>query len=97
MTQRERVQAGRKVAPMSVLRPCDVAERWQCSEQHVRNLFRRGLLQGFRAGGKLLRFRIEAVEAYECASSNTATDTLPNGARRDSDFEGDAMIPAGFV
>jgi len=31
---------------MSVLRPCDVAERWQCSERHIRNMHRRGELPG---------------------------------------------------
>ena len=46
-----------------VLRPCDLAERWQCSEGHVRTLARRGVLPFFRAGGKLLRFRLHDVEA----------------------------------
>lgn len=49
----------------SILRPCDVAERWQCSEQHVRNLYRQGRLEGFRAGSRLLRFTVEAVVAFE--------------------------------
>lgn len=57
-------------ARLPVLRPCDVAERWQCSETHVRNLYRRGELRGFRAGGKLLRFKVEDVEAYECAHTS---------------------------
>ena len=58
---------------LPVLRPCDVAERWQCSEAHVRNLYRRGELRGFRAGGKLLRFKVEDVEAYECGPTSAAS------------------------
>jgi excisionase family DNA binding protein len=48
----------------AVLRPIDVAERWQCSEKHVRNLHARGQLRGFRAG-RLLRFSEEEVLEYE--------------------------------
>jgi hypothetical protein len=70
---------------MTVLRPIDVAERWQCSEAHVRNLYRRCQLTGFKAGGKLLRFRLSDVEAYECASSNIAPPIRPSGGKAASD------------
>ena len=55
----------------AVLRPSDVAERWQVSEQHVRNLYRKGELPGFRLGGKLLRFKLEDVELCERTSAET--------------------------
>jgi excisionase family DNA binding protein len=61
-----------------------LAERWECSEQHVRNLIHRGDLQVFRLGGKLLRIAGEEVARWEnsglaataasSASSSKATD-----------------------
>ena len=72
-------------AQSQVLRPCDLAERWQCSEGHVRTLARKGALPFFRAGGKLLRFRLHDIEAYECGSSNTAASSPPNGSKKASD------------
>lgn len=47
------------------LRPAQVAERWGCSEKHVRNLIRGGKLGHFRLGGKLLRIPAAAVAEYE--------------------------------
>lgn len=47
------------------LRPCDVAERWQCSEQHIRSLYHTGKLRGFKIGGRLLRFSVDAVIEFE--------------------------------
>lgn len=47
------------------LTPGMVAERWRCSERHVRNLIRAGEIKSFRVGEKLLRVSIEAVEDYE--------------------------------
>jgi excisionase family DNA binding protein len=47
------------------LRPREVAERWQCSERHVRNLIRNHTLKSFRLGAKLIRIPEEAVEEYE--------------------------------
>lgn len=48
-----------------LLRPADLAKRWQCSERHVRNLMASGSLPSFRLGSKLIRITLEAVEAYE--------------------------------
>ncbi|WP_418936458.1 helix-turn-helix domain-containing protein [Neorhizobium galegae] len=45
--------------------PKTLAERWLCSERHVRNLIEGGHLPAFRLGGKLLRIRGEDVEAFE--------------------------------
>lgn len=47
------------------MRPQQVAERWGCSEKHVRNLIKRGELGHFRLGGRLLRIPASAVEEYE--------------------------------
>jgi excisionase family DNA binding protein len=49
-----------------------LAERWKCSERHVRNLIARGELPSFKVGAKLLRISLQQVEAYECR--NTASD-----------------------
>ncbi len=46
------------------LTPEQVAKRWECSEQHVRALYHKGELRGFRVG-RLLRFTDDAVRAYE--------------------------------
>ena len=48
-----------------------LAERWACSDQHIRNLIRRGDLPAFQAG-RILRVPMTAIEAFEsCGSSNT--------------------------
>lgn len=45
--------------------PRMVAERWECSERHVRNLLEQGLLPYFRLGGKLIRILREDVAEFE--------------------------------
>jgi excisionase family DNA binding protein len=45
--------------------PMQLAERWECSERHVRNLINRGELQFFRLGGRLVRIPHSVVEAFE--------------------------------
>lgn len=42
-----------------------VAERWGCSDRHVRNLVKSGALGHFRLGGRLVRIPAAAVEQYE--------------------------------
>ena len=69
--------------------PETLADRWECSPKHVRNLVNRGDLPGFRLGGKLLRIKAEDVEAYECpqniasggseGSSASSTGKTENG------------------
>ncbi|WP_338531621.1 helix-turn-helix domain-containing protein [Nitratireductor thuwali] len=58
-----------------VFTPRTLAERWQCSERHVRNMIDRGELSAFRLG-KLLRIRGETVEAFETVGVK-ATDERP--------------------
>lgn len=54
----------------NVLTPAMLAERWSCSEQHIRNMIDRGQLPSFKIGEKLLRIRREHVEAFECQSGD---------------------------
>ena len=69
--------------------PRDVAERWQCSERHIRNVMKAGELRYFRLGGKLVRIPVEAVEEYEkCQSSDLSSieESLPpNGMKAAAD------------
>lgn len=62
-----------------VFTPSKLAERWECSERHVRNLISSGELPSFRLGGKLLRIRIEDVERFEC-QSGASPDYAENSA-----------------
>lgn len=54
------------------LLPCEVAERWGCSERHVRNLIASGQLGHFRVGSRLLRIPAAAVEEYELQQAGAA-------------------------
>lgn len=59
--------------------PRTLAARWGCDEKTIRNRIKRGELQAFRAGGKLLRIaaaevrRCENTSAYGSANGNSAT------------------------
>ena len=45
--------------------PKRLAERWMCSERHVRNMIKRGDIPAFKYGDKLLRIKWEDVDAFE--------------------------------
>ncbi len=45
--------------------PKSLAERWLCSERHVRNLITTGQLPCFRLGGKLIRIKWKDVDDFE--------------------------------
>lgn len=66
------------------LLPRDVAERWGCSERHVRNLIRDGKLGHFRVGDRLLRIPAAAVEEYERRQTVEAASTAPLTAPTDA-------------
>src|SRR5690606_15733807 len=53
--------------------PETLAERWGCSAEKVRIMYRNGELPGFRLG-KLIRIPAAEVERYECQT--TSTDSL---------------------
>ncbi|WP_425439880.1 excisionase family DNA-binding protein [Puniceibacterium antarcticum] len=48
--------------------PETLGERWQCSAETVRQLLKRGQLNGFRVG-RMFRIPADAVEEYECQRS----------------------------
>ncbi|WP_352827323.1 helix-turn-helix domain-containing protein [Mesorhizobium sp. M0830] len=52
-----------------VYTPAMLADRWACSERHVRNMIASGELPAFRLAGKLLRIRGEDVENFECQTN----------------------------
>lgn len=58
-----------------VYTPSTLAERWSCSERHVRNMIDNGELPAFRLGEKLLRIRAADVEAFELRS-DTSSDPV---------------------
>lgn len=78
-----------------VFTPASLAERWECSERHVRNLIATGELRSFRLGGKLLRIRKEDVESFECqnggsqdsAGSSASLGMTPMGSADVIDLE----------
>ncbi|WP_439625872.1 helix-turn-helix domain-containing protein [Shinella sp.] len=45
--------------------PATLAERWSCSERHVRNLIAQNILGHFHLGGKLMRIPRDEVERFE--------------------------------
>src|SRR5690606_23085854 len=81
-----RGKVSRAIIP-TVYTPAMLADRWACSERHVRNMIDRGELPAFRLGGKLLRIRLEAVEAYGCqtgASPDCADNSRSLSSRGES-------------
>jgi excisionase family DNA binding protein len=61
----------------TVFTPRMVAERWGCSEGHVRNLIRDNKLPVFRVGAKLVRIPLAAVEEFERRASAPNEDPAP--------------------
>lgn len=64
--------------------PRQVAERWGCSERHVRNLISNGQLGHFRVGERLLRIPAAAVEEYERRQSVKAVPTTAPSSPADA-------------
>ena len=48
--------------------PETLGQRWGCSAEKIRTMYRNGELPGFRLG-KLIRFRADEVERYECQNT----------------------------
>ncbi|WP_442980989.1 helix-turn-helix domain-containing protein [Rhizobium sp. T136] len=65
---------------MTVFTPARLAERWECSERHVRNLISSGQLRCFRLGGKLIRIKEEDVERFEECQSGDLQGSMENFA-----------------
>ena len=71
----------------AVYTPAMLAERWECSERHIRNMVETGELPAFRLGEKLLRIRGTDVERFECqsgASPDFAGNSASHGTRATS-------------
>lgn len=52
----------------NVYTPETLAEHWKCSANHIRNLIRRGKLNGHKYSDKLIRITAAVVVAYEKAN-----------------------------
>lgn len=50
--------------------PETLAERWACSAEKIRTMYRDGELSGFRLG-KLIRIPANEVERYECQTTHS--------------------------
>ncbi|WP_449411893.1 helix-turn-helix domain-containing protein [Methylobacterium komagatae] len=76
------------------LTPEQVAARWDCSPNHVRNLIRRGDLRAFRVGSRLLRIKTEAVEEFERCQETIGSDasTDDTSSRGGSMESGDVIV-----
>jgi len=59
-----------------------LAERWQCSERHIRNLIAAGDLRAFKVGGKLLRISMDAIEQFEAGSVEESEEKAEMERRR---------------
>lgn len=56
-----------------------VAERWQCSPEHVTRMARSRQLRAMKSG-RIWRFRLKDVEAYEAAHTSDAESETPQGS-----------------
>ncbi|TAN19675.1 MAG: DNA-binding protein [Rhizobiaceae bacterium] len=55
-----------------VFTPGMLAERWACSERHIRNMIDRGDLRAFKIGERLVRVRAQDVKAFEASHISSA-------------------------
>ncbi len=72
--------------------PETLADRWQCSPRHVRNMIRDGRLLGFRLGGKLLRIRAGDVEEFEQCQDTDLDDTGDNGQQSAEQEQAESVV-----
>ncbi|WP_187275340.1 hypothetical protein [Methylobacterium sp. WL6] len=56
----------------NVYTPETLADRWQCSANHIRVLIKRGDLAGSMLGGRLLRISAAVVAAFEDSDTGKA-------------------------
>ena len=62
------------MAEARAVTPEQLAEKWECSPNHVRNLIKRGELRAWRLGSRLLRIPPDAIEEFERCRQTTASD-----------------------
>jgi excisionase family DNA binding protein len=58
-----------------------LADRWQCSEQTIRNMIKRGELRSFRYGS-LIRIAADAVAGVEMVRRREGAQSVNNGERK---------------
>lgn len=73
------------------LTAAQVAERWQCSEEHVTRLARRKQLRALKSG-RIWRFALADIEAYERA--HTSEPEAGGGTRSERQGRGTTARPA---
>ena len=59
--------------------PERLGDRWGCSSQTIRQMYRRGELRGFRLG-RLIRIPSSEVERVECQQNTDLSGTEASGA-----------------
>lgn len=76
------------------LTPEQVAERWECSAETVRQMCKRNDLPHFRVG-RMIRLRPEHVEAYECGNieSDGSTDASSSLGTKTESAAGSGLTP----
>lgn len=68
------MEAGRVINEGRPFTPQTLAERWECTPQHIRDLIDEGKLKSFRLG-RLIRIPAAQVQRYEeCDSSCSEAD-----------------------
>lgn len=64
--------------PAKPFTPRTLADHWECSEQHIRDLIKGGKLRSFRIGG-LIRISVCEVERVESGSDDAEAGSMPSG------------------
>lgn len=66
-----------------------LADRWQCSRQHVYGMINRGELRAFKLGAKLFRIPAEEVEKCEALPSLETIEAsiAPSITKAETPFE----------
>jgi len=72
--------------------PKTLSERWDCSEQHVRDLIKAGKLKGFQLGG-LIRIAAWEVERVESGSDDEKDGSMPSGQIQKREHKGALSAP----
>jgi excisionase family DNA binding protein len=77
---------GRIVGIARPFSPETLAERWGCSSDKVRRMYRAGEIEGFKLG-KLIRIPAAAVERFECQTTELlpTEDLSPSSSRTPSE------------
>lgn len=75
---------------MQALTTAMLAERWLCSERHIRNMITSGELPAFRLG-KLFRIRLDDVERVECQTGDL------HGSKENTASHGTTQMESGDV